>query len=224
MAEKEGLILAVDKPSGWTSFDVVNKLRGALKWKGVGHAGTLDPAATGLLIVLCGAATKRQSEFMLLPKEYRATIRFGLTTSSDDLDGTILTETPIVNWDEAKIQNALSQFSGEIQQVPPAVSAIKIDGKRSYKIARQGKVPDLAARTVTIYSCTLEQIKKPDIIVTIHCSSGTYIRSIARDLGATLGWGGVLAELRRTAIGPYRADKAFNIKEVLLRIPDFHGA
>ncbi|MFZ5432725.1 MAG: tRNA pseudouridine(55) synthase TruB, partial [Calditrichota bacterium] len=126
----------MNKPVGWTSFDVVAKLRGALRWKSVGHAGTLDPPADGVLIILCGNATRRTEEFMTLPKEYRARIRFGITTTTDDLAGEPVSETAIADWSEENIRNELAKFTGEIEQIPPAVSAVKVKGRRSYALAR----------------------------------------------------------------------------------------
>lgn len=222
VADSEGLILPVNKPQGWTSFDVVNKLRATLRWQAVGHAGTLDPPATGLLLVLCGKATKRQQEFMSLRKSYRAVIRFGVTTTTDDLAGDIVESHAVANLGEQDILQALHPFQGEIMQTPPAVSAIKIAGKRSYKIARSGKTPELTARPVKIYAMHVAQWQSPELTVTIECSAGTYIRSIARDLGRALGWGGALASLVRTAIGPYRIEHAFPLTTLLER-PEFRG-
>jgi tRNA pseudouridine55 synthase len=211
----------VDKPAGWTSFDVVNKLRRALGWRAVGHTGTLDPPATGVLIVLCGAATARCSEFMDLPKSYAARIRFGVKTSSDDLTGTVLEERVVEGWSEERIRRALNSLVGEIEQVPPAVSAIKLQGRRSYDLIRSGKSPDLGARRVQVYSAELLTVNAPDVDVAISCSRGTYVRSIARDLGDMLGWGGALASLTRTAVGRFRLENAFALKDVLKRASEF---
>jgi tRNA pseudouridine55 synthase len=211
----------VDKPAGWTSFDVVNKLRGALGWRAVGHAGTLDPAATGVLIVLCGDATARCNEFMDLPKSYAARVRFGLTTSSDDLTGEILAERSVEDWSDERIDLALASFVGEIEQVPPSVSAVKLGGKRSYQLARSGKPPVLAARKVHVFSAQLVSSHRPDVDLLISCSRGTYVRSIARDWGEMLGWGGTLAALTRTAVGRFRVENALSINEVLRRASEF---
>lgn len=213
----DGLILSVDKPHGWSSFDVVNKLRGALRWKAVGHAGTLDPPATGLLIILCGGCTRRSREFMSLPKQYRATIRFGVETATDDLDGEITAQREIELWERDRIAAALTLFQGTIDQIPPVISAVKIGGRRSYALARSGKAPDLKARSVQVYSLRLLSEQPPEIDVEISCSRGTYIRAIARDVGRRLGWGGALAQLRRTAIGPYHVDAALSLDAVLRR-------
>ena len=211
----------MDKPAGWTSFDVVNKLRGALGWRAVGHAGTLDPAATGVLIVLCGAATVRCSEFMDLPKTYAARVRFGLTTSSDDLTGEILAEHSVEDWSDERIERTLTSFVGEIEQVPPAVSAIKLGGKRSYELARSGRVPALTARKVHVFSAELVRSIPPEVDVMISCSRGTYVRSIARDWGERLGWGGTLAALTRTAVGRFRVENALSLDEILRRASEF---
>jgi tRNA pseudouridine55 synthase len=211
------LILSVFKPAGWTSFDVVHKLRKELRWKKAGHAGTLDPPAQGVLILLFGDATTRSTEFMDERKEYRARIRFGLETTTDDLAGEILKTYPIDDWSETRIRESLRQFCGELQQVPPYVSAIKVEGKRSYKRVRSGTQVDLAPRAVHVYSVELIQIQEPEIEVLISCSKGTYIRSIARDLGQVLGWGGALATLMRTAIGEHRVESALSLQDIILQ-------
>lgn len=217
-----GLILPIDKPAGWTSFDVVAKLRGGLKWKKVGHAGTLDPAATGLLIVLMGDCTSASDEFMALGKSYLGTIRLGITTESDDLDGKVLGERA-VNWDIKKIKEFIEAQQGEIMQRPPAVSAIKVEGKRSYKQVQRGQSVELEARSVRIDRMNIVSLDKPDITFDMDCSKGTYVRSIARDLGEWLGCGGALAALRRTRIGSYSVDNAWMIEEAL-KHPEFRGA
>jgi len=211
----------VDKPSDWTSFDVVAKLRKELHWRKVGHAGTLDPAATGVLLLLIGDATRRSDEFMDLPKEYRATIRLGLCTSTDDLTGDAIEQIEIGDWSEERIQEQLRRMTGAVLQAPPAVSAIKIKGERSYRIARQGREVAPEPRTIRIDSIEVTAIRKPDVDVIVRCGRGTYIRSIARDLGRALGWGGTLASLRRTAVGPYRSEAALAIDEILKRRCEF---
>ena len=200
---------------------MVNKLRRMLGWKAVGHAGTLDPPATGVLIVLCGSATVRSAEFMDLPKEYRARIRFGLTTTTDDLCGEVLRQRTVSGWDAERITNVLQSFVGEIEQVPPNVSAVKISGKRSYALTQAGKIPELKARKVRVHSMQLLNVGSPEIEVLVTCSRGTYIRSIARDVGEKLEWGGALADLVRTAIGPYRLASAFSLDEILRRADEF---
>jgi tRNA pseudouridine55 synthase len=217
------LILNVDKPSGWTSFDVVNKLRRLLGWKAVGHAGTLDPPATGVLIVLCGAATARSAEFMELTKEYRARIRFGITTTTDDLCGEVLRERTIGAWDVERITNVLQSFVGDIEQIPPNVSAVKLSGKRSYALTQAGMTPALTPRKIRVYSARVINVCSPEIEVLISCSRGTYVRSIARDWGEKLEWGGALAGLIRTAVGPYRAANALSLDEITRRACEFSG-
>ncbi len=208
------LLLSVFKPPDWTSFDVVRKIRSLLHYKKVGHAGTLDPAATGVLIVLCGAATKWAGDFENLEKEYLATIRFGVETLTDDTTGEILKESQIQAWSPQAIERALSEFEGDILQVPPIVSAIKLKGERSYRKVRRGETPTLPARQVRISQIELLGIEHPQIKIRVRCSKGTYIRSLARDLGQRLGWGGALASLIRTAVGPYRTEDALTIERV----------
>jgi len=216
-----GLILPIDKPAGWTSFDVVAKLRGGLKWKKVGHAGTLDPMATGMLIVMFGDCTTQSDEFMALGKSYRGVVQLGLTTDSDDLDGKILTESA-VEWNVSRIEETIKSFQGEILQRPPAVSAIRVEGKRSYKQAKKGHTVELAPRPVTISEIKIVEMNNPFVTIDVNCGKGTYIRSIARDLGEILGCGGTLAALRRTAIGNYRIEHAWQLSETL-KHPEFMG-
>ncbi len=187
-------ILIIDKPSGLTSHDVVNRVRRATKIRQVGHAGTLDPMATGVLVVCLGQAT-RVSEYLLgHDKAYRATIRLGIETNTYDADGEIVA-THDVNVDRAEVERALAQFVGEIQQVPPMYSAIKRDGQKLYELARQGIEIERAARSVIIHSIELRDYQAPDATIDVRCSAGTYIRSIAHDLGAALGTGGHLIDL-----------------------------
>lgn len=200
---------------------MVAKLRGGLKWKKVGHAGTLDPMATGLLLVMFGAATAMSNEYMGLAKRYRGTVRLGVTTDSDDLDGRMVKETP-VDWDEARIAAFIESMRGEIMQKPPSVSAIKVDGKRSYKQVLRGKDVEIAARPVLIYATRVIEMRSPDVTFDIECGKGTYVRSIARDLGEYMGCGGALSALRRTGIGPYSVDGAWTIAGALKQ-PEFRG-
>lgn len=187
----------------------------------MGHAGTLDPAATGLLIVVFGNCTSDSEKFMGLGKRYRGVVKLGVTTDTDDLDGQVTGETE-VRWNVTEIENAVQQFQGEILQAPPSVSAIKIDGKRSYKRARKGEEVKHAPRPVEIEEIRIVELDNPFVTLDIRCSKGTYIRSIARDLGRELGCGGTLASLRRTEIGPYSVDDAWEIGEVLMH-PEFRG-
>ncbi|MCC6475743.1 tRNA pseudouridine(55) synthase TruB [bacterium] len=217
----ESLILPVNKPAGWTSFDVVAKLRGGLRWKKVGHAGTLDPPATGLLLILFGDATQRTEEFMSLEKEYVATICLGVRTSTDDAEGEIISRNDVISG-ASDIEDALKGFVGSIQQTPPAVSAVKVKGRRSYELARKGNAVELSPREVHVHEISLCALAIPNISVRVRCSRGTYIRSIARDLGERLGCGGSLSSLTRTKIGRFDLSHAWPIDE-LLRQPEFRG-
>src|SRR5512139_1436937 len=204
-------ILIIDKPSGLTSHDTVNHVRRATKIRQVGHAGTLDPMATGVLVVCLGQAT-RVSEYLLgHDKAYQATIRLGVETNTYDADGEVIA-TNEVNVDRAEVEQALAQFSGEIQQVPPMYSAIKREGQKLYELARQGIEIERAARSVIVYSIRLRDYHTPDVIIEVQCSAGTYIRSIAHDLGAALGTGGHLIELTRTAAGPFTIDRTIPLE------------
>lgn len=215
----EGSFLLVNKPIEWTSFDVVNKLRYLLKTKKIGHAGTLDPLATGLLIICTGKMTKRIDEFQGMEKEYTGKLILGQTTASYDLE----TEpTPTLPLDTshvmpAQIHSVARSFVGKIQQVPPAHSSIKVNGKRAYSLARKGQEIELKSREVEIREFEITGTAIPEVSFRIVCSKGTYIRSLAHDLGAALGVGAHLSELCRTRIGPYRLDQAETIEDIKLR-------
>lgn len=202
-----GQILKVDKPLHWTSFDVVKRIRGVLRRRHgikrfkVGHAGTLDPLATGVMLVCTGRATKLINDLQAGMKEYVATIRLGATTPSHDLETAIDSTTPTDHLTEADVRAALANFVGVIEQVPPVFSAVKIDGKRAYKFARRGEAPELKAKPVEIAEIELLSCRLPDITVRVLCGKGTYIRSLARDLGDALEVGGHLTALRRTRVG-----------------------
>jgi tRNA pseudouridine55 synthase len=217
MTAESGLLI-VDKPAGWTSHDVVARIRTLTGTKRVGHAGTLDPMATGVLVVGIEKATRLLGYLTLADKEYTATIRLGQTTATDDADGEPIRHVPVKNIDEAELQRAVTRLTGQISQVPPGVSAIKVDGQRSYRLARAGQAPQLAARTVTVSEFTVEAIRPAgdmlDLDVRVTCSSGTYIRALARDLGADLRVGGHLTALRRTRVGPYLASQARTLDEL----------
>ncbi len=212
---KNGILL-VDKPVGWTSFDVVAKIRGQLKSEyrargetptkrqlRVGHAGTLDPFATGLLVVLLGDATKKADEFLKLDKVYEATVYLGATSSTGDPEGEVIE----VNSDQPSLEDvkaALAKFTGKITQIPPAYSAIKINGQRAYKLARAGKVVEVPSRNVEIHSIELLNYTYPELKIRTHVSSGTYIRTLAQDIGQTLGTGAYCSELRRISVASWR--------------------
>jgi tRNA pseudouridine55 synthase len=200
---EEGRVLLIDKPFEWTSFDVVNKLRYKLKIKKIGHAGTLDPLATGLLIICVGKMTKRIEEFMGLEKEYTGKFILGHITPSHDLETEVSDKKDISYLTESIIHEATGKFIGKISQVPPIHSAIKVGGKRAYEFARKGRELELQAREVEVKEFEITKIDLPAVSFRIVCSKGTYIRSIARDFGEALGTGAYLSELCRTRIGSY---------------------
>ncbi|MEH2456271.1 tRNA pseudouridine(55) synthase TruB [Nostoc sp.] len=192
--------LNLNKPFGWTSHDCVARVRKLLRLKRVGHAGTLDPAATGVLPIALGKAT-RLLQYLPENKAYKATIRLGVRTTTDDLQGEIITSQPYAGLSLAEVKTALAQFEGKIEQIPPSYSAIQVDGKRLYDLARQGKTVEVPVRTVEIFQIDILGWREgdfPELDVAIACGSGTYIRAIARDLGAILETGGTLAALNRT--------------------------
>ncbi|HCY75274.1 MAG TPA: tRNA pseudouridine(55) synthase TruB [Ignavibacteriales bacterium] len=208
-----GQVILIDKPVNWTSFNVVSRVRRLTKVKKVGHAGTLDPLATGLLIVCTGKKTKEISEYQAQRKKYTGIITLGKSSPSMDL-ATEITETALPdNLSEEKILSVRNKFLGNIEQVPPMFSALKHKGKALYKLARAGKEVERAARQVEIFSFDITKIDLPDIHFEISCSKGTYIRVIADDFGKEFGCGGILSLLRRTEIGDYNVDDAFDLDE-----------
>lgn len=216
----EGEVLLVDKPLTWTSFDVVGKLRNTmkpLKLK-VGHAGTLDPLATGLLIICTGKLTKQIDSFQAEDKEYTGTITLGATTPSYDLETEIDQTFDISNITEEDILNTAKTFEGELDQFPPAHSALKINGERVYAKARRGEEVELKSRKVFIQSFEVEKIELPNVYFRIKCSKGTYIRSIASDFGKALNNGSHLSSLRRTMSGEFHVDKAWNLEDLITEI------
>ncbi|GAA0928370.1 tRNA pseudouridine(55) synthase TruB [Nonomuraea longicatena] len=217
MAES-GLII-VDKPAEWTSHDVVGKMRRVAGTRRVGHAGTLDPMATGVLVVGVEKATRLLGHLALTEKVYEATIRLGVRTSTDDAEGEVLGTTPAGQVAMEAIQAGVAGLTGPIMQVPPQVSAIKVNGERAYKRARAGEDVELAARPVTVHGFDVTDVRVHDDVVdvdaTVRCSSGTYIRSLARDLGDGLGVGGHLTYLRRTRVGPYDLSMARTIEQLV---------
>ena len=207
---KEGAVICVNKPYGWTSFAVVNKVRyfvcrkqGVKKLK-VGHAGTLDPLATGVMILCTGRATKRIEEFQSHTKEYVATLRLGATTPSFDLEKEIDATYPTAHITRELVETVLKQFVGAIEQVPPAFSACKVDGKRAYDLARRGHEVELKPKTLVIDEIELLDYAMPDIKIRVVCSKGTYIRALARDIGLALDSGAHLVALERTRVGDVR--------------------
>lgn len=213
-ARETGGAALIDKESGWTSFDVVAKLRSLTKIKKIGHAGTLDPLATGLLIICLGKATKQIEQFQGQPKRYEAVIKLGATTRTDDAEASEenIAETEAITAES--ITAAIEKFIGEIEQIPPVFSAIKVNGRPLYKSARKGETVEPRPRLVQIYGITIRSISLPFIELEVHCGKGTYIRSLARDMGALLGCGGYLHSLRRTAIGDYNVGNAITISDV----------
>jgi tRNA pseudouridine55 synthase len=190
-----------------TSHDVVARVRRLLATRKVGHAGTLDPMATGVLVVGVGRATRLLGHLMLTEKAYDATVRLGVATTTDDAEGEVVATRSATGLTDAEVRQALTAFVGDIEQVPTAVSAIKVDGRRAYERVRAGEQVELAARPVTVHEIVVRQVRHADatveVDISLRCSSGTYVRALARDLGAALGVGGHLAALRRTAVGPF---------------------
>lgn len=215
-----GEAILIDKPSGWTSFQVVDKIRRAVQVKRVGHAGTLDPLATGLLILCTGKKTKEITRFQELKKTYTGKIMLGKTSPSMDMETEITVTDPQVNLTADQILNARESFTGKIMQVPPMFSAVKVNGKSLYKIARKGREVAREPREVEIYKFEIKNISIPEIEFEIICSKGTYIRAIANDLGEKLGCGGILGSLRRTAIGEYSVNNALKVAEFTTKIKD----
>ncbi|MEM7798745.1 MAG: tRNA pseudouridine(55) synthase TruB [Chloroflexota bacterium] len=207
-------IINIDKPSGMTSHDVVYRVRRAAQTKRVGHAGTLDPAATGILLLCIGRATRLVEYLVGRPKTYVGQIKLGETTNTYDADGEIVLSRPVPELNAASVDQALEQFRGDILQIPPMVSAIKKDGQPLYKLARQGKEVDRPPRPITIYALHLKHFAAPFLEIEVTCSAGTYIRSIAHDLGETLGCGGHLTTLRRTAVGRFALDTALPLDQL----------
>jgi tRNA pseudouridine55 synthase len=216
----EGQVLLIDKPLDWTSFDAVRKIRNMVGIKKVGHAGTLDPLATGLLIICTGKFTKRINEYMAREKEYTGTITIGAVTPTFDLESEPVNSMDYSGIDKAMLEAATQQFTGTILQVPPIHSAIKINGKRVYELARKGQDVQLEPRQVTISTFELTDISLPVVSFRVVCSTGTYIRSLANDFGAALGCGGYLSSLRRTRIGEFLVSDAMTIEKAEKMIGD----
>lgn len=211
-----GGLLLVDKPSGCTSHDVVGRLRAVLGTRRIGHAGTLDPMATGLLVLAVERSTKLLGQLVLTDKSYRATIRLGAATTTDDAEGEVVSAGDASEIDADAIADGIQALTGELRQVPSAVSAIKVNGRRSYERVRAGEQVELVARSVTISRFELlGPVRRSgpftDLDVVIDCSTGTYIRALARDLGAALGVGGHLTALRRTRVGPFELTAAVDV-------------
>jgi tRNA pseudouridine55 synthase len=213
-----GGLVIVDKPPRLTSHDVVGRIRRLARTRRVGHAGTLDPMATGVLVIGVDKATRLLGHLALTEKEYSATIRLGQATDTDDADGQTVAETSAARVTDAALRAAAAALTGEIRQVPPGFSAVKVGGTRAYQLAREGAAPELAARTVTVRALDIMAVRRSgdllDVDVSVTCSSGTYIRALARDLGAALGVGGHLTALRRTRVGPYEIGSAHTLDQL----------
>ena len=206
-------ILLLDKDTDWTSQDCVSKLRGILGERRIGHAGTLDPLATGLLVVLVGRATRAASYAEAEEKEYVAALRLGIVTDTQDITGNVLSRSHVLPT-EAEVRSALPRFTGEIDQIPPMYSAIKVNGQKLYDIARRGGTVEREPRRITIRSLEYLGMEDGDPILRIRCSKGTYIRTLCHDLGQALGCGGCMAALRRTASGSFRVEDARRIADI----------
>ena len=207
-------ILVIDKPAGWTSMDVCAKLRGIFHEKRVGHGGTLDPMATGVLPVFLGRATRAVEFAGLSDKEYIAGLKLGVITNTQDTSGQVLEERP-VRLEDGRLEEALARFRGEIEQVPPMYSAIKINGKKLYELARKGREVERQPRPVTIHSLTVEGQSAPDeFTIRVRCSKGTYVRTLCHDIGQALGCGGCMSSLRRTMAAGFTLDDAVSLEQV----------
>jgi len=207
-------LVVVDKSPGMTSHDVVARVRRLAGTRKVGHAGTLDPMATGVLVLGVDRATRLLGHLMLTEKSYDATIRLGVVTTTDDAEGEVVSTHDTSGVREDDVRTELARFVGDIEQVPTAVSAIKVDGQRAYARVRAGEQVELKARPVTIHELVVHEVALPEVRISVRCSSGTYIRAIARDLGAALGVGGHLTALRRTAVGPFDLSVARTLDEL----------
>ena len=220
----EGEIFHVDKPLTWSSFDVVKRIRGILtrrtgiKKLKVGHAGTLDPLATGVMTIVTGKATKRIEELQAHTKEYIATIRLGATTPSFDLETEVDEEFPWEHITKADVEAVLPRFMGRIEQTPPAFSACKVNGKRAYKMARKGKTVEIKPKVLVIDELELLSCEMPTIVIRTVCSKGTYIRALARDIGEALGCGGHLTALRRTKVGDVAVENCDSIETITKKL------
>ena len=207
-------IVIVDKPQGWTSQDVVSKLRGVLKTRRIGHGGTLDPMATGVLPVFVGRGTRAVEFFEHAEKTYETLLRLGMTTDTEDITGTVLTEQEAFVTG-VQLEEVLAKFRGEIQQIPPMYSAIKVNGQKLYDLARKGREVERQPRSVTIHELTLLGMEADGIRLRVRCSKGTYIRTLCKDIGEALGCGGCMAELRRVTAGEYTIEKAVPLQTLI---------
>ncbi|MCK5215793.1 MAG: tRNA pseudouridine(55) synthase TruB [Candidatus Omnitrophica bacterium] len=209
----EGIII-VNKPSGMTSHDVVDKVRHKLRMKRVGHAGTLDPLATGVLVMLIGKATKLFSRFENFGKAYRATLILGMKTKTADIEGEVISQTTATHFTREQLENVMKSFVGDIEQIPPMVSAVRYKGKRLYELARKGIEVERKARKIKISELRLLDYAPPRATFYLECSKGTYVRQLAEDIGQKLGCEACIAEIKRTKVGPFELHKAVDLQEL----------
>jgi tRNA pseudouridine55 synthase len=207
-------IIVVDKPSGMTSHDVVAIIRRKIRQKRVGHAGTLDPLATGVLVILVGKSTCLSNKFVGFDKAYGATMKLGVKTHSADIQGEVICERPFDNITREMVLASFKKFTGLIDQVPPMVSAVKHNGERLYKLARQGITVDRPSRQVTVHALDLLEFTPPLVKLYLACSKGTYVRQVAEDVGEDLGCGACITEIRRTQVGPFSINEAVKLDDV----------
>lgn len=217
---EDGQVLLIDKPLHWTSFDMVRKIRGMLRIKKVGHAGTLDPLATGLLIICTGKFTKKINEYMSAIKEYTGSFILGAVTPTYDLESLPEQEKDFSFVTDELLLTTVKKFEGEIDQFPPVYSAIKKEGVALYELARRGEAVELKSRKINIYDFIITSVELPIVHFKVICSTGTYIRSLAHDVGRDLGCGAYLSSLRRTKIGEFKVDDAETIEQLILRIKE----
>lgn len=207
-------ILIVDKPSGMTSHDVVQKVRRRFQMRRVGHAGTLDPLATGVLVLLLGKATKLSDKFVGSDKTYRATMRLGTITDTADIEGKVLDTRPYHAVTEVELKKVLSSFEGEQKQLPPMFSAVKVKGQKLYQLARRGVEVERVPRSIVIKKLTLESFRTPEVEFYVECSKGTYVRQLASDIGERLGCGACITQIRRVKSGPFAIQEASSLSDI----------
>ena len=210
---KDG-ILIINKPDGMTSHDVVSRVRRKLNMKKVGHTGTLDPLATGVLVMLLGKSTKLSDKFIGMNKAYRATLILGKTTDSADIQGKITEEKPYADVTREKMEKVMSRFVGEIDQLPPMVSAVRVGGKRLYELARKGLVVERTPRRVTVMVLKIEAFDLPYVRFYMECSKGTYVRQLAHDIGQALGCGACISQIERTKVGDFSIEESVKLEDI----------
>lgn len=207
-------IAIIDKPAGMTSHDVVSVVRRKFHMRRVGHAGTLDPLATGVLVILLGQGTKYFERFVAFEKAYRATMILGIRTTSADLEGEVISRSPYEHVTQAQIEDVFKKFIGEIEQVPPMVSAVKVGGKKLYQLARKGLVVERQPRKIIIDRLDVVNVEPPKVKFFMECSKGTYVRQLAADVGEILGCGAAICQIERTKVGPFTIDQAVSLEEL----------